>query len=526
MRERSTRSPRVRAISSTAALDAREHPQAEQVDLQEARVRAGVLVPLAQLAALHRRRQHRAAVDQRPGGDDHPARVLGEVARQPVGLVAQPRQPRPAAGQRGAAALVAGPRLVVVGPPAVDHRLPLGGRHRERRARVRIDQRRRRAARLQPERRLDVGRHAAHRPRLGPARDALELARRQPEHLAQLADRPARAERRERRHQRRALAPVAVVDARDQDLADVAREVEVDVRQRGELLVEEAPEEEVVGHRVDVREAGEVADDRGHGGAAAAPRRQQRARRVRPAHLDRHLARQLEQVAVQEEEAGQAEPVDHAQLLLEPRVGGGAVRAAAAGSARPAPPSTARPACGRPPGPPSPGSGSRGRRVRSKRSRSASAAASATARGWSSKRAAIAAGEASTCDVLPRRSGSDASSVVWLRSATKASCSGARARACAWTLPVATAASPSRCGQPGQAAGCARGRRAGRAAGARRSRLSARRRRAAAAASARRARRGARSRSGTRARRRAPRSSPAARPAAARPDRARARARA
>ena len=86
-----------------AALDAGQHPQPEQVDLQEARVRAGVLVPLAQLAALHRGRQHRAAVDQRAGRDDHPARVLGEVARQPVGLVAQPRQPRPAAGQRASA---------------------------------------------------------------------------------------------------------------------------------------------------------------------------------------------------------------------------------------------------------------------------------------------------------------------------------------------------------------------------------------------------------------------------------------
>ena len=82
--------------------------------------------------------------------------------------------------------------------------------------------------------------------------------------------------------------------------------------------------------------------------------------------------------------------------------------------------------------------------MRSKLSRSASAAASATARGWSSKRAAIASGDAITCAVLPRRSGSDASSVVWLRSATNASCSGARSCACAWTLPVATAATPSR----------------------------------------------------------------------------------
>ena len=86
--------------------------------------------------------------------------------------------------------------------------------------------------------------------------------------------------------------------------------------------------------------------------------------------------------------------------------------------------------------------------MRSNRSRSASATASATARGWSSKRAAIAAGEASTCDVLPRRSGSDASSVVWWRSAVNASCSGARASACAWTSPVATAGTPSRSASP------------------------------------------------------------------------------
>ncbi len=50
-----------------AALHRREHSQPEQVDLQEAGVRAGVLVPLHHLATLHRRGHHRAAVDQRPG---------------------------------------------------------------------------------------------------------------------------------------------------------------------------------------------------------------------------------------------------------------------------------------------------------------------------------------------------------------------------------------------------------------------------------------------------------------------------
>ena len=255
--------------------------------------------------------------------------MLGEVARQHVGLVAQPRQPRPAAGQALRALLRARPGMRVLGGiAAIDPRQPLLRRHRERGARVGVQPRRRRAPGLDPERVLDVRRHPADRERLRPAGDALELGGRQPEDLAELADRPARAEGREGRHQRRVLAPVAVVHARDQDLADVAREVEVDVRQRRQLLVEEAPEEQLVGDRVDVREAGEVADDRGHRGAAAAPRRQQRARRVGPAHLDGDLARELEHVAVQEEEAGQAERVDHPQLLLQARARRGAVRVA------------------------------------------------------------------------------------------------------------------------------------------------------------------------------------------------------
>jgi hypothetical protein len=48
------------------------------------------------------------------------------------------------------------------------------------------------------------------------------------------------------------LLPVAVVDALQQLVPDVPREVEVDVGQRVELLVEEALEIEVVLHRVDV----------------------------------------------------------------------------------------------------------------------------------------------------------------------------------------------------------------------------------------------------------------------------------
>ena len=62
-------------------LDCREHSQSQQVDLQEARVGTGILVPHRHLATLDRRRDHRATVDQRARGDDHASGVLGEMAR-------------------------------------------------------------------------------------------------------------------------------------------------------------------------------------------------------------------------------------------------------------------------------------------------------------------------------------------------------------------------------------------------------------------------------------------------------------
>ena len=49
-----------------ALLDAREHPEAKQVDLEEPRVGARVLVPLAELTTRHRRRLHRDELDERP----------------------------------------------------------------------------------------------------------------------------------------------------------------------------------------------------------------------------------------------------------------------------------------------------------------------------------------------------------------------------------------------------------------------------------------------------------------------------
>src|SRR6201999_3502789 len=99
--------------------------------------------------------------------------------------------------------------------------------------------------------------------------------------------------------QRRVLVAVALDHAGDQHLADVAGEVEVDGGHRGGFVVEEAAGEEIAFDRVDVGEAGEVADDRADAGAAAAPGREDGAGRVGAAHLERKLAGGLEHGAVQ-----------------------------------------------------------------------------------------------------------------------------------------------------------------------------------------------------------------------------------
>ena len=266
-----------------AALDRGEHPQPEQVDLEEAGVRAGVLVPLNDLPTLHRRRHDRADVDQRLGRDHHAAGVLGGVAGQSHRLAGEAQQRLPA---RGSGALVA---------DRGDH--------------VALDF---------PRRLVEADR----------ARDLLDLARPQPQRLAEVADDPARPVGREGGDECGAVGPVALVHPRDQHLAHVAGEVEVDVRHRLRFLVEEAAGVQARFDRVDVREAGQVADDRADAGAATAAGRHPGAGSVTSPHLRRHLAGQLQQVVVEEEEARELEVADRPQLLVEPgpRFGPGAGR--------------------------------------------------------------------------------------------------------------------------------------------------------------------------------------------------------
>src|SRR6266542_1855309 len=154
-------------------------------------------------------------------------------------------------------------------------------------------------------------------PAVGKLREPLEVGERQPERLADVADRTARAVRREARDERSVLAAVAFGDADDQLLPDVAREVEIDVRHRRQLAVEEAAEREVVLDRVDVREAGQVADERADGRPASAAGRQYVPHRAGPAHLEGDLARELEHFPVEQEETGEPELVDQHELLVQ-----------------------------------------------------------------------------------------------------------------------------------------------------------------------------------------------------------------
>jgi hypothetical protein len=152
---------------------------------------------------------------------------------------------------------------------------------------------------------------------LGDAREPLELRLWQSKRLADIADRAAGPVRREACDEGRVLVTVALDHGDDQLLADVTWEVEVDVRDRDELPVQEAAEREPRGDRVDMGEPGQVADDRADRAPPASPGWKEMARRAGPAHLERHLARELEHLPVEEEEAREPQLGDQRELFSQ-----------------------------------------------------------------------------------------------------------------------------------------------------------------------------------------------------------------
>ena len=152
----------------------------------------------------------------------------------------------------------------------------------------------------------------------GDPREPFELGERQAERLAEVTDGPARSVGRETRDERGVLVPVALGELDDQLLADVAREVEVDVGHRVQLAVQEAAERETRGDRVDVRETRQVADERPDRAAPSPPGRQRMSRRFPSAHLARHLGRELEHLPMEEEESFEPQLMDQRELFIQP----------------------------------------------------------------------------------------------------------------------------------------------------------------------------------------------------------------
>ena len=140
------------------------------------------------------------------------------------------------------------------------------------------------------------------RDRLG---DPVHLAVRVAEHAADVADRRPGEHRAEGDDLGDVVLAVLAPDVGDDLVAPAVLEVDVDVRHRHAVRVEEALERQLVEDRVDRRDAQRVGHDRAR--RAAAARR-----------LDPLLAGEPDEVRDDQEVAGVAHREDHAELVVEP----------------------------------------------------------------------------------------------------------------------------------------------------------------------------------------------------------------
>ncbi len=150
---------------------------------------------------------------------------------------------------------------------------------------------------------LERGR-AAH-DRIGDQlREAIAHAVVEAEHARRVARGGAREHLAEGDDLRDRLAPVLVGDVAHHALAPAHREVDVDVRHRHALGVQEALEQQVVAQRVDIGDRQAVGHDRA--GRRAAP----------GSHGDAVLLRELDEVPDDQEVGVEAHAVDHVELHL------------------------------------------------------------------------------------------------------------------------------------------------------------------------------------------------------------------
>ena len=245
-------------------LDHRQRLQAEKVELHQPRFLDPLHVELGRRHVRARVAVERHQLVERPVADDDASGVGRGVAQQALDGAGDLEQP---GDLRLAAGLLAQPRLV-------------------------------------GERLLDRdGLHAFDRDQLG---EPVDLAVGHLQHAADVADRGLGQERAEGDDLRDAVAAVALLDVGDHLLAAVHAEVDVEVRHRDAVGVQEPLEEQAVAQRVEVGDGERVGDERARAGAAAG--------------ADGDVARlgPLDEVGDDEEVAGEAHALDDAELELEP----------------------------------------------------------------------------------------------------------------------------------------------------------------------------------------------------------------
>ncbi len=197
--------------------DRRQHPHPEDVELDQPELLDVVLVGLKHREAL-KALLHRDPVLEVRRRQDHPRRMKGEMAGEAVDREAQLEQPLELTRAQ-------------VGPGELGEPLDRPGN----------------VARPHPGKRLG---------------DEIDLLGREPEGLADLADRHAGPEGVDHAAHRGLLGPVGVEDVSQDLLATMGLDVDVDVGELVASRVHEALEQEVVAHRIDVGDPEHVAHKR------------------------------------------------------------------------------------------------------------------------------------------------------------------------------------------------------------------------------------------------------------------------
>ena len=230
---------RARRTSSTARLQHRQRLQAEEVELHQARLLDPFHVELGDRHVGFRIAVERHQFRQRPVADDDAGGVGRGVAVQAFELLGD-----------------------VEG--ALDHRLAVGARPAA-------------AARPRSPARsvTGVGRVLRHQ-----LAQLVDLAVGHLQHAADVAQHAARLQRAEGDDLRDLIAAVALLHVADHLVAAVLAEVDVEVRHRHALGIEEALEQQAEAQRIEVGDGERIGDQRARARAAARPDRN--ALRLRP----------------------------------------------------------------------------------------------------------------------------------------------------------------------------------------------------------------------------------------------------